>query len=135
CRKRRPRLQGVVVRGGISKRLLTVYTGRLGGSQYAQNARAFTILAGVGLMFQLKRHVLVAHGAEQDAVGGAALLHEHVVAHHALAAHGNPEIWNLCSVQTSPSKSSRRDYTLKKCVPRAPQPKVPMTRPPDKWAG
>src|SRR5882762_7080416 len=55
-------------------------------------------------MLQLKRYGLVAHGADQYPVGGVSLWSEHVVAHHTLATHWNPQICSLRSAQGSPSK-------------------------------
>jgi hypothetical protein len=55
-------------------------------------------------MLQFKRYGLVSHGADQYPVGGVSLWSEHVVAHHTLATHWNPQICSLRSAQGSPSK-------------------------------
>src|ERR1700722_14776403 len=54
-------------------------------------------------MLQFKRYGLVAHGADQHPVGGVTLRPEHVIAHHTLATHWNPQIRSLRSAQGSPS--------------------------------
>ena len=54
------------------------------------------------MRFELKRDVLAADGADQCAIGSAALLNEHVVAHDALATEGNPKVWRLRRSQEPP---------------------------------
>src|SRR5208283_6122039 len=70
-------------------------------------------------MIQLKRYGLVAHGADQCAVGDATLIHEHVVAHHSLA-WGSKDLevasWERITVQNRVDP----DYTLKNCAAKGP---------------
>src|ERR1700730_9229843 len=91
-----------VVQTGVSSRFSPHHIRGFRSTQDAQHARAFSVLAHLCLTFELERHVLVAHGAQQCSVRCPILLHKYVVAHDALATYGNPKVWTLRSTQDSP---------------------------------
>ena len=101
-RRRRSRSQGLVVQGRVSRRILAWRTGWSRRTEHAEDARTFPVGGQVSLRFELKRDVLAADGADQCAIGSAALLNEHVVAHDALATDGNPKVWRLRRSQEPP---------------------------------
>src|SRR5579859_3928757 len=128
--ERRSRSQCLVAQRGVSIQFFALDIRRLGRTQHAQRARTFSITRQVGLMFQFKGYVLVADGADQEAVGGVAQWSEDVVAHHARATHGDPKIWSLRRAQGSPPKTEFGGIIHRK---RARLSRAPETGPGPRW--
>jgi hypothetical protein len=119
CLERLSRSQCLVTQWGISILFFRLYIWRLWRSQDVQYTGAFPILTHVGLMVQLKRYALVAHGANYYAVAAATLPYEHVVAHHSLTTRGDPKTRGL-QRQDSPPKIRLTRIISRKTATRDP---------------